>query len=58
MKKILRTTLMVCLLLCMMFGLTACGDKPALNEVEWKSATSQYKLKNSSYSLTSECYNA
>ena len=58
MKKILRTTLMVCLLLCMAFGLAACGDKPALNEAEWKYATSQNRLKNSSYSLESECYNA
>ena len=28
------------------------------NEVEWKYATSQNRLKNSSYSLASECYNA
>lgn len=58
MKKLLNTTLMVCLLLCMIFGLSACGDKPALNEAEWEYATRQYRLKNSSYSLESECYNA
>ena len=56
MKKLLKSALMVCLLLCMAFGLTACGDKPALNATEWEYGTRQYRLKNSSYSLESECY--
>ena len=32
MKKLLKSTLAVCLLLCMMFGLTACGGKPLTKE--------------------------
>ena len=50
MKKILKSTLMVCLLLCMVFGLVACGEKPLTK----KNVVGRYQITQVVYTPATE----
>ena len=50
MKKLLKSTLAVCLLFCMMFGLTACGNLPLTEE----NAVGNYQMTHMTYTASED----